>query len=115
MALQQVSKTDFFLRLTNIMSNRNFQDFFNQYFNDWEDVKTSIMFMKTYQFIDNKYQEIHLRSPCNDEMTMLMREMIENRDYRQYMAKNMIKFIEGKYTKNDIDVFFPSALLIKEK
>ena len=39
----------------------------------------------------------------------------QNRDYRQYMAKNMIKFIEGKYTKNDIDVFFPSALLIKEK
>ena len=45
----------------------------------------------------------------------IINEMIENRNYRQYMAVNMIKFIEGKHNQNDIDVFFPSALLIKEK
>ena len=37
------------------MNNVEFRSFFDSYFENCDDIKTVIMFMKTYEMIDNEY------------------------------------------------------------
>ena len=94
--VKRKSCPQFFFEMTNLMSDENFRQFFDKYFNDWNDVKTVIMFMKTYQFIENEYIKKEQKIPDNNKMAIIIRNMISDSNYRQFMAKNMINFIEGK-------------------
>ena len=47
----------FLLELSNLMNNIEFRLFFDKYFNDWDEIKAVLMFMKTYQFINDEYKK----------------------------------------------------------
>ena len=41
-------------KLCNIMEHPEFREFFDEYFKDWSDTKTILMFMKLYQEIEKQ-------------------------------------------------------------
>jgi len=101
----------FFVKMGEIMSDPEFRKFFDENFNNWNDVKTVIMFMKTYQFIENEYTVKTGEIMKSSEIAVLIREMFSNKEYRRFIVDNMSNFIEDKPCHSSIIKFLPNKLL----
>ena len=87
---------DFMVKLGKIMSDPQFKGFFKDYFNDWSDIKTAIMFMKTYAFIDEEYYKSTGHHMDPEELVEVLRKMMKDRDCRQLIVQNMDGYMNGK-------------------
>ena len=78
------------------MNNIEFRAFFDSYFENWDDIKTVIMFMKTYEMIDNEYSR---KFGCKIEpikMSKILKEMMSKSDYRSMIVNKMVYFMNDK-------------------
>ena len=90
--------SNFLLELSNLMNNVEFRSFFDSYFENWDDIKTVIMFMKTYEMIDNEY---YRKFGCKIEpskMSKILKEMMSKSDYRSMIVNKMVYFMNDAKT-----------------
>ena len=97
--------SNFLLELSNLMNNHEFRTFFDSYFENWDDVKTVVMFMKTYEMIDNEYSR---KFGCKIEptkMSKILKEMMSKSDYRRMIVGKMMHFMKDvNHMQNKIDI-----------
>ena len=97
--------SNFLLELSNLMNNHEFRTFFDSYFENWDDVKTVVMFMKTYEMIDNEYSR---KFGCKIEptkMSKILKEMMSKSDYRRMIVGKMMHFMKDvNHIQNKIDI-----------
>lgn len=81
-------KNKHFKNLMNVMEHPEFKLFFDSYFNNWEQIKSMVMFMKTYRSIDNPdgeklngYQKI-----------AFMKKLYDDRDTRKNIIDSMVEW-----------------------
>lgn len=86
-------KKDFLKSMCKIMNDNTFSNFFDEYFNDWDDIIASIMLMKAYQAMSKKYQYLQPKDRIE-----FLRNLMKNSDFRQKLANNMILFMENHST-----------------
>ena len=87
-------------KIIDLMENEEFRDFFDENFDNWMDIKASIMFMKTYQTLDETYQkETGGEKLDRENMLFLMDSMIKDPKYRKSMVDEMIEFSDNKKLK----------------
>jgi hypothetical protein len=85
---------DFMSKLGKLMNDPNFKQFFVEYFKDWTDVKTSIMLMKTYAFIDDEYYKNTGVKMAPEEVINILKKMIQDKECRQFLVEEMSEFIK---------------------
>jgi hypothetical protein len=98
---QKSLKTNrFFQFIDIIMNDEKLRGFIDEFFDDWDDVKTSILVMKTYQIIDLELKRIE--NIGNYKINMdnrrklmigLIKEMMTDSECRQELVRNMNVFM----------------------
>ena len=83
-------KKDFLKSMCDVMNENMFSEFFENYFNDWDDIIATIMLMKAYQAMCKKFENLDY-----DERLHYIRNLMKNSDFRHKLANNMIHFMEN--------------------
>lgn len=90
----------FFQFIDIIMNDDKLRGFIDEFFSDWDDVKTSILFMKTYQVVDAELIRLEDsgriktgQSGRRKIMIGLIKEMMTNGECRQELVRNMNVFM----------------------
>jgi hypothetical protein len=90
----------FFQFIDLIMTDDKLRGFIDEYFSDWDDVKTSILVMKTYQVVESEMKRLEETgvsriSISNRRKLMigLIKEMMTNSECRQELVRNMNVFM----------------------
>ncbi len=90
----------FFQFIDIIMTDEKLRGFIDEFFGDWDDVKTTILIMKTYQVIDIELKRLEDNDKYkinSDERRKLMigliKEMMTNSECRQELVRNMNVFM----------------------
>ena len=96
--------SNFLLELSHLMNNSEFRTFFDKYFNDWDEIKAVLMFMKTYQFIDHEYKKYFNISPTPEKMSIILKDMMNNNECRNVLVKSMDNFINNDNNNNDLKI-----------
>ena len=114
--------SNFLLELSNLMNNHEFRTFFDSYFENWDDVKTVVMFMKTYEMIDKEYTRKFNQKIEPKTMSKILKEMMIKGDYRRMIVGKMIHFMSDVgHIQNKIDIsreeflqFCPNLIMDKK-
>jgi hypothetical protein len=90
----------FFQFIDIMMNDPKMRAFFDEFFSDWDEIKTTIMVMKAYQVIDVKLKELKLDTinEMSSEMRRKMmigiiKDMLTTSECRQELVKNMNQFM----------------------
>jgi hypothetical protein len=95
-----IRNNKFYNILNYIMNHLVFRSFIDEYFSDWNDVKTTMMFIKTYQTVD---RNIHLLERNSNKkfnnrdhlITGIIKNLIENSNTRKKIVDNMNNWVDG--------------------
>ena len=94
----------FFQFMDIIMNDDKLRGFIDEFFGDWDDVKTSILMMKTYQVIDIEIKHLEETNRIKIGQTNrrklmigLIKEMMSNSECRQELVKNMNIFMGAEH------------------
>lgn len=86
----------FMEKLSLIMSDPEFREFYDEYFQSWSDIKSVVMLMNTYALIDNQYQKRYPGQKLPPEQIVeSARRLIMNSDYRKLIVDSMENFIDS--------------------
>ena len=55
---KSLAHNKFFQFIDIMMNDPKMREFFDEFFSDWDEIKTTIMVMKAYQIIDNRIREL---------------------------------------------------------
>jgi hypothetical protein len=90
----------FFQFIDTMMNDTKMREFFDEFFGDWDEIKTTIMVMKAYQVIDHKIKQLEFEKkkllPVEIRRKMMigiMKEMLTTSECRQELVKNMNEFM----------------------
>ncbi len=90
----------FFQFIDVIMNDEKLRGFIDEFFSDWDDVKTTILIMKTYQVVDTELKRLEENGKykINIEdrrklMIGLIKQMMTNSECRQELVRNMNVFM----------------------
>ena len=96
----------FFQFIDLIMGDPKLRSYIDEFFSDWDENKTVIMIMKTYQVIDMelksrefKYGTIFSNEDRRKLIIGLIKEILSNSECRQELIKNMNIFMTGNYNQ----------------
>jgi len=85
----------FLNKLCKVMENEEFRQFFHKYLDGWDDIRTSIMFMKLYACVDDEYYKKNGGNKLEpDKIVEIIKEMISNRDCRKIIMDEMTHFMQ---------------------
>ena len=86
------------------MNDDKLRGFIDDFFGEWDDVKTSILMMKTYQVIDIEIKHLEETNRIKIGQTNrrklmigLIKEMMSNSECRQELVKNMNIFMGAEH------------------
>jgi len=93
----------FFKFIDILMGDPNLRIYIDEFFGDWDEIKTVIMIMKTYQVIDAELQNHEFENGKNNNnegkrklIIGLLKELLSNSKCRQEIIINMNIFMGGK-------------------
>lgn len=90
-------KKDFLTELSNVMEDKVFSTFFDEYFTNWDDIVASIMLMKAYQALSKKYSDLE-----PNEITSTLRNLMKNGDFRHNLAIHMNAFMNQTHMTDSL-------------
>jgi hypothetical protein len=101
---KSLSNNKFFQFIDIMMNEPKMREFFDEFFSEWDEIKTTIMVMKAYQVIDVKFKQIELEtknsfSPVIRRKMMIgiIKEMLTTSECRQELVKNMNEFMGNSH------------------
>ena len=74
----------FFDKLVAIMKNKEFREFYDTYFTDWNEIQSMVFFMKLYSTIEYEYQQRFNLTISEKEMTSILANVMQNSVTRRY-------------------------------
>lgn len=102
------SRKTFFNLIDHIMNDNITRCFIDEYFNDWDDIKTMVMFIKTYQIVERQikmFEYTNGKKFVEEErrkmMIGLVKNLISNTESRKEIVKNMNAFMKSDYTRTE--------------
>jgi len=97
---KSIKNNRFFQFMDILMNDDNLRGFIDDFFSDWDDVKTSILMMKTYQLIDMEIKKLEqsgsLQIGSDNRRKLiigLVKEMMTTSECRQELVRNMNQFM----------------------
>ena len=97
---KEIYRSKYVDKIIGLMENEEFREFFDENCENWVDIKAAIMFMKTYQTLDETYQkETGGEKLDKENMVFLMNSLVTDAKYRKSIVNEMIEFTENKKLK----------------
>ena len=81
-------------KLSDIMSDPQFRNFIEEYFETIDDVKTVLMMIKTYSLLRSNILKNTGVEPTKEEMVQIMRSAIGDKEFRVMMVDSLNNFME---------------------
>jgi hypothetical protein len=84
------------------MNDDQIRPFIEEHFNDWDEIKTILMMVKSYQIVQKEVAELNLNATEIEHrqiMIALMKSIITNKDTRLEIVESMSNFVKCDYTK----------------
>ena len=80
----EIQQTNTFFRdLCAIMKNKEFKQFYNEYFQSWNDVECMIFYMKLYSTIEYEFEQRYHTAIGDDLMTYTLHEIMSTPELRK--------------------------------
>lgn len=105
--MECVKHRDFLSHVGDIMEDETFRIFFKKYFDDWDDVVSAVMLMKTYHILSEKNKELR-----KDVKVEALREYMRDPDFRHNLANSMCEFMTAHGKKQTKSLPDPSRELM---
>ena len=88
---QLLNENDFFRDLCEIMEDPKFIRFFNKYFTNWTEIKSTVIFMKLHQELTSKYKELTSSNIDLDKsiISFIMWKIMRDKHLRPITIKNI--------------------------
>jgi len=77
-----------------LMNQKDFRMLFESQFNDFSEIKSVILIMKTYHYIEKLYFEKKRVLPSKEIMKKGIRELMNNANIRRFLVDSTISFIK---------------------
>ena len=84
--------------LTNLMNDPQFRDFFDRHFNDYTDVQSTLLLMKTYQYIEQLYIRKKGVKPTGAFMRKGIQRLFADNTVRPMLVESMAAFASSMKT-----------------
>lgn len=84
---------DFLSHLGRVMEDPEFVSFFNNYFDDWDNVISAVMLMKAYNALRKKFPKHDYKESVED-----LRLLMKQGEFRQLLAQNMLDFMDTNHS-----------------
>lgn len=95
-----LNENKFFGFIDYIMNDPVSKQFVNEHFSDWDSVKTSIMFIKTYEIVQNQLKNFECDESDKRKLAItLVKKLIDNSESRKEIIKNMYSFMGQNWDK----------------
>ena len=95
----------FFKELDDIMTDKKFRSFYNKYFNNYSDIKISILYMKLYETIQKEYFEINNHEIEKELLAYIIKELMSNKESLKKIISSFNDFENNKDNKNILNIF----------
>ena len=86
------------------MSDPQFRNFIEEYFETIDDVKTVLMMIKTYSLLRSNILKNTGVEPTKEEMVQIMRSAIGDKEFRVMMVDSLNNFMEIPLPKQTISI-----------
>lgn len=85
--------------IVNLMNQPDFRMLFEKYFNDFGEIKSVILIMKTYHYLEKVYMEKFGEKPTKTYMAAGIRKLMADSNARRYLVETTNSFIsdEGSF------------------
>jgi hypothetical protein len=100
----EIIYNNFFNLIDYIMNDDMTRLFIEEYFKDWDEIKTSLMFIKTYQIVDKEIHNLERKNNKKFEkderrkmIIALIKNLISNSESRKEIVKNMCVFMDSDF------------------
>lgn len=100
----------FFNLLNNVMNNEEFRELMKNYGKTWLDVKTLMMYIKSYEFIENLYYSYYGHKADKDLLIFILQNI-----FREYKVRHQIVESFHEFTKDISSKSFIELLMEKYK
>ena len=94
-----LSNNDFFSDLCEIMSDEKVSVFFKKYFTNWTEIKSTVIFMRLFSEISDKYKEINSDDLDHSIIIFIIWKIMRDKNLRPLTIKTI-----DKHYKNPKDV-----------
>lgn len=99
-------ENDYLSKIWDIMSNKEFTDFFDSYLTHYNDVQVAMVFFNVYKMIKTTYKQRFNKDIRRGVMMYLLREFMRNKEMMRYcientQSKNMIQIDD--YLKTNVN------------
>lgn len=89
-----VESNEFFKDLSNLMSDEKFVAFFDKYFKNMEDIKSTVIYMKLYRVFQERYKELSNEELSKYVNIYLLHNIMNNKDLRKTLITETINHLQ---------------------
>ena len=97
--LKKSKKFEAYDAIIDIMRQDEFRKLFDKCFNDISEIKSILVIMKTYQYLENVFEKKNKSKPSREFMYQGIRKLMADSEARQFLVNSTIEFM------NDQDKF----------
>jgi len=96
-------ENNFFKKLDDVMRDPIFKSFYEEYFKNFTDIKTVILYMKLYESLTNVYKNNMNHEMPKELLVYTMKTIMEEKDLRRSTVQSFQNFVENN--KQTLDLF----------
>ena len=93
-----LKENKFFQDFTGLMRNKEFRNFYENYFKDWSDIQTMIFYMKIYSTVEDLYFNQYQKEISDELMTYTLHKIITTNETRK-VAVELFRGFKGEKTE----------------
>ena len=101
--------------IINLMNQSDFRELFDRQFNDFSEIKSVLLIMKTYSYLEKLYIRENGVRPSKEYMHSGIKKLIANQETRKFLVESTISFMNDEHKFEEIieqnfDKLSPSLL-----
>jgi len=99
-----LNENKFIIGLNNIMQNKEYRDFMNEFATDMNDIKIIILYQKLYDSIEKQYFDKYKIKIPNKLLLVILTKLFSNNKVRKIIMNRYLDFIKYGTNTNLIDL-----------
>lgn len=89
-----IESNEFFKDLSDLMTDDKFVYFFDKYFKNMEDIKSTVIYMKLYRVFQDRYKELSNEELSKYVNIYLLHNIMSNKDLRKTLISETINHLQ---------------------
>jgi hypothetical protein len=90
-----LEENKFFSNLDKLMQDKDFRDFYDQYFKSYTDIQTVILYMKLYQTLEDEYEKRFNEKIPKELLAFTMKEIFVDNKMRKITMESFNNFMNN--------------------